>query len=127
MKKIILLLVCFSLLNFAGLSAANDAKNKAKYEKKYRDPLLESMRVDREKEQAILDEETAKIRKRQAEEKEKNKALEKVLWSDLAGVYPPPAPAACKPVFHFPPVAQYNTNTCWSFANTSYYEAEIYR
>ncbi|MCG2810737.1 MAG: peptidase C1, partial [Candidatus Aminicenantes bacterium] len=38
-----------------------------------------------------------------------------------------PAPAACKPVFHFPPVAQYNTNTCWSFANTSYYEAEIYR
>jgi len=127
MKKIILLLVCFSLFNFAGLTAASDAQNKAKYEKKYRDPLLESMRIAREKEQAALDEETAKIRKRQAEEKEKNKALEKDLQSDMAGVYPPPSPAACKPVFHFPPMAQYNTNTCWSFSTTSYYESEIFR
>jgi len=127
MKKIILLLVCFSLVNVAGLAAAVDAQNKAKYEKKYRDPLLESMRMTREKEQAALDEETATIRKRQAEEKEKNKALEKDLQSDMAGVYPPLSPAACKPVFHFPPVAQYNTNTCWSFAATSYYESEITR
>jgi bleomycin hydrolase len=127
MKKTILLLVCFSLLNFAGLPAANDAQNKAKYEKKYQDPLLEAMKGTREKEQAALDEETAKIRKRQAEEKEKNKALDRNLLSDMAGVYPPPSPAACKPVFHFPPVAQYNTNTCWSFAATSYYESEIFR
>ena len=127
MKKIILLLVCFSLVNFAGLTAANDAQNKAKYEKKYRDPLLESMKDAREKEQAARDEETAKIRKRQAEEKEKNKALDKDLQSDMAGVYPPPSPVACKPVFHFPPVAQYNTNTCWSFSSTSFYEAEIFR
>jgi bleomycin hydrolase len=127
MKKIIMLLVCFSLLNFGGLSAATDSNNKAKYEKKYRDPLLESMKADREKEQALRDEETAGIRKRQAEEKEKNKALEKDLWSDMAGIVPPASPAACNPVFHFPPVAQYNTNTCWSFATTSYYESEIFR
>ena len=37
------------------------------------------------------------------------------------------SPAACKPVFHFPPIAQYNTSTCWSFANTSFYETEIHR
>jgi bleomycin hydrolase len=127
MKKIILLLVCFSLLNFTGLTAANDAQNKAKYDKKYRDPLLESMKKEREKEQAALDDETAKIRKKQEEEKEKNKALEKDLQSDTAGVYPPPSLAACKPIVHFPPVAQYNTNTCWSFAGASYYESEIYR
>lgn len=127
MKKIILLLVGFSLFNFAGLPAASDAQNKAKYEKRYQDPLLEAMSVAREKEQAALDEVTAKIRKRQADEKEKNKALKKDLLSDMAGVYPPPSPAACKPVFHFPPVAQYNTNTCWSFAATSYYESEIFR
>jgi len=127
MKKIILLLVCFSLLNFAGLSAANDSRNKAQYEKKYRDPLLESMRVDREKEQQALAEETAQIRKRQSEEKAKDKAQARNLLSDMTGVYPPPSPTACKPVFHFPPVAQYNTSTCWSFANTSFYEAEIHR
>jgi bleomycin hydrolase len=45
----------------------------------------------------------------------------------MAGVFPPPSPAAFKSVFHFPPVAQYNTNTCWSFATTSYYESEIFR
>ncbi len=127
MKKFILLLACFSLLSFAGLTASSDAQNKAKYEKKYRDPLLESMKETREKEQAALDEETAKIRKRQTEEKEKNKAMEKDLQSDMTGVFPPSSPAACKPVFHFPPLPQYNTNTCWSFAATSYYESEIYR
>ena len=127
MKKIILLLICFSILGFAGLTAAGDTQNKAKYEKKYRDPLLESMRVARENEQAVLDEETAKIRKRQAEEKEKHKALERDLQSDMSGVYPPSSPTACKPVFHFPPVAQYNTNTCWSFSTTSFYESEIFR
>ena len=56
MKKIILLLVGFSLFNFAGLPAASDAQNKAKYEKRYQDPLLEAMSVAREKEQAALDE-----------------------------------------------------------------------
>jgi len=127
MKKIIMLLVCISLFNFSGLTAAADAQNKAKYENKYRDPLLESMKKGREKEQAALDEETARIRKSQAEEKEKSKALEKDLQSDMAGVYPPSSPAACKPVFHFPPMAQYNTNTCWSFSTTSFYESEIFR
>ena len=127
MKKIILLLVCFSLLNFAGLSAAGDSKNKAKYEKKYEDPLLKAMEEAREKKQQALDEETARIRKRQSEEKDKDKALERSLLSDMSGIFPPASPAACNPVFHFPPVAQYNTNTCWSFATTSFYESEIYR
>jgi bleomycin hydrolase len=127
MKKIILLLVCLSLFNFLGLTAANDAQNKAKYEKKYEDPLLEAMKQGREKEQATLDEETAKIRKRQADEKTKDKEQARSLLSDMAGVFPPPSPAAFKSVFHFPPVAQYNTNTCWSFSTTSYYESEIYR
>jgi bleomycin hydrolase len=127
MKKIIVLLVCLSVGNFAGLRAANDQKNKVKYEKKYLDPLLESMRQDREKEQAVLDEETAKIHKRQSEDKAKEKDKQMSLHSDMAGVFPPPSLAAFKPVFHFPPVAQYNTNTCWSFSTTSYYESELYR
>ena len=127
MKKIILLLVCFSLLGFSVLPVAGAVQNKAKYEKKYKDPLLESLKEAREKEQAARKEETEKIKKRQDDEKEKSEALEKNLLSDMTGVYPPPSPAACRPIFHFPPVAQYNTNTCWSFAATSYYESEIFR
>jgi bleomycin hydrolase len=127
MKKIIVLLVCLSLANFAGLRAANDQKNKVKYETKYTDPVLKALDESREKEQQAKDEETGKIKKRQETEKEAQKPLERILQSDLTGVYPPPAPASFKSYFHFPPVAQYNTNTCWSFAGTSFFESEIYR
>jgi bleomycin hydrolase len=127
MKKIIMLLLCLSLCGVAVPLSGTGPKNKAKYEKKYEDPLLEAMKQGREKEQAALDEETAKIRKRQADEKAKDKEQARSLLSDMAGVFPPPSPAAFKSVFHFPPVAQYNTNTCWSFSTTSYYESEIYR
>ena len=127
MKKIIVLLICLSLCSLAAPLSGAGPKNKARYEKRYLDPLLESMREAREKEQAVLDEETAAIRKRQAEEKKKDKEQARNLLSDMAGVNPPPSPAAFKTFFHFPPVAQYNTNTCWSFSTTSYYESEIFR
>jgi bleomycin hydrolase len=127
MKKIILLLVCLSLCGFAAPLFATDTQNKAKYEKEYTDPVLKAMAEAREKEQAGLNEETANIRKRQSEEKAKDKTEARNLVSDMAGVNPPLSPAAFKSSFHFPPVAQYNTNTCWSFAATSYYESEIFR
>jgi len=127
MKKIIVLLICLSLGNFAGLRAANDQKNKVKYEIKYTDPVLKAMDEAREKEKKLADEETQTIKKRQETEKEARKPLERTLQSDMTGVYPPPSPASFKSFFHFPPVAQYNTNTCWSFAGTSFYESEIYR
>jgi bleomycin hydrolase len=127
MKKIVVMLVCLSLAAAAApLFGAGD-KNKAKYEKRYSDPVLKALEETREKQQAVLDEETAQIRKRQAEEKKKERELARNLQSDMTGVNPPPSPAACKPLFHFPPVAQYNTNICWSFAATSFYESEIFR
>ena len=127
MKKLFLLFLCLGVLNFFGLRAATDQKNKVKYEKKYTDPVLKAMDEDREKEQLGRDEETDKIKKRQLEEKEKAKAQAKSLLSDMSGVFPPQSKAVFKTCFHFPPVAQYNTNTCWSFAGTSYYESEIFR
>ncbi len=126
MKRIIIVLLCVSLCCLAAPLAAA-AKNKVKYEKRFVDPVLKAMEEAREKEQAAHDDETAAIRKRQAEEKKKDREGARTLLSDMSGVYPPPSPAACRPVFHFPPVAQYNTNTCWSFATTSYYESEICR
>lgn len=126
MKKIIVILVCLSLCASAAPLLAG-AKNKAKYEKRYSDPVLKAMEEARAKEQSALDAETAAIRKRQAEEKKKEREQARSLQSDLAGVVPPPSPAAFQAMFHFPPVAQYNTNICWSFAATSFYESEIFR
>jgi bleomycin hydrolase len=127
MKKIIILLVCLGTFNFAGLRAENDQKNKAKYEKKYNDPVLKAMDETRKKEQQLDDEATQAIKKRQENEREAKKLIERSLQSDMSGVFPPQSLAAFKTLFHFPPVAQYNTNTCWSFAGTSFYESEIYR
>jgi bleomycin hydrolase len=127
MKKIIIPLVCLSLCGFVAPLFGGEPHNKARYEKKYEDPLLQSMKEAREKQQALLDEETAVIRKRQTEEKAKDKDRERTLQSDMTGVNPPPSPSVFQTVFHFSPVAQYNTNTCWSFSTTSYYESEIYR
>jgi hypothetical protein len=88
MKKIIIPLVCLSLCVFAVPLSGAGPKNKAKYEKKYEDPLLQSLKETREKEQAALDEETAAIRKRQDEEKKKDKEQERNLLSDMAGSIP---------------------------------------
>ncbi len=127
MKKIVIMLVCLSLCASAAPLFGGGDKNKATYEKRYSDPVLKAMEEAREKQQAVLDEETAQIRKRQVEEKKKDREQARNLQSDMTGVNPPPAPAAFKSMFHFPPVAQYNTNTCWSFAATSFYESEIFR
>jgi bleomycin hydrolase len=127
MKKTIILFLCLVIGVSLGLFARGDQRNKAAYEKKYTDPVLKAMEEARKKEQQTRDEETDKIKKRQQEEKDKTKAQAKNLLSDMNGVFPPQSLAAFKTCFHFPPVAQYNTNTCWSFANTSFYETEIFR
>ena len=127
MKKIIVCLLCLMIGASLTLLAGGDQQNKAKYEKRYTDPVLKALDDAREKEQAALDEETAAIRKRQSAEKAKDKAEARNLLSDMAGVNPPPSPDAFKSMFHFPPVAQYSTSTCWSFSTTSYFESEIFR
>ncbi|MBN2345708.1 MAG: hypothetical protein JXO51_04895, partial [Candidatus Aminicenantes bacterium] len=127
MKKAIVLLLALSLCGFAAPLLGGGDRNKSRYEKRYQDPLLESMRQAREEEQKALDEETAAIRKRQAEEKAKQRAEARTLQSDMSGVLPPPGPTAFRSAFHFPPLPQYNTNTCWCFAATSFYESEIQR
>jgi len=50
-----------------------------------------------------------------------------VLSVDLAGFERPAAPSEFTKYFHFPPVRQDNTGTCWSFAATSLLESELRR
>lgn len=115
------------LVLLMALAAPAETRNKVKFEKKFKDPVLKQLDEAREQAQAKRDEETAAIHKRQDADKEKEKEAECDMSSDTTGVLPPPAPTAFRQAFHFPPQAQYATNTCWSFSTTSFYEAEIFR
>ncbi|MEE4311141.1 MAG: peptidase C1 [candidate division KSB1 bacterium] len=50
-----------------------------------------------------------------------------VLSMDFEGIKSPSSPNSFNPLFHFPPVRQDTTGTCWAFAATSYLESELYR
>ncbi|HLP58461.1 MAG TPA: hypothetical protein VK186_06515 [Candidatus Deferrimicrobium sp.] len=116
------------IFNFTAFSAPQDQrKNKVQYEPYKKDKALEEIEKKQEDLQKKLDEETQKIRDRQKTEKDEEEKEKKVLKADLAGVYPPQSTKEFKPYFHFPPVPQYLTSTCWSFSTTSFFESEIYR
>ena len=50
-----------------------------------------------------------------------------VLTMDFSKVSRPESIEAFNPLFHFPPVRQDTTGTCWAFATISYLESELYR
>ncbi|MFC1476027.1 C1 family peptidase [Candidatus Zixiibacteriota bacterium] len=77
--------------------------------------------------QALRDSVTDEIRERQEELKETEEAQEQKLLLDFSKIETPVAPEVFDAVFHFPPVAQYLTGTCWSFAGTSFLETEAER
>lgn len=119
--------LCAFVLVFALISSLSAQINKAKYVEKTKYPVLEELQEEVKREKAIEDSITAEIRKRQKEQKEKEKEERKVLRSDLEGVKKPKSPESFESQFHFDPIAQYATGTCWCFCTTSFLESEIYR
>jgi bleomycin hydrolase len=57
----------------------------------------------------------------------KDKPEETELSMDFSSISRPSSVDEFKPLFHFPPVEQGNTGTCWSFAVTSLFESELKR
>ncbi len=51
----------------------------------------------------------------------------KMFLMDQSGMNLPNDPALYKTEWHFPPISQGNTGTCWCFSTTSMYESEVYR
>ena len=103
------------------------ARDTAVYQPKYEDPVLKQMEEHDRQVAAEQDELTAKIRAAQTARKEADEKAAKVLRFDMSGIAKPASPAVFKQAWHFPPVAQYLTGTCWSFSTTSFYESEVYR
>ena len=61
------------------------------------------------------------------QKEEKNKYPKKKFVADFSNVKIPESPDVFKSAFHFTPVAQYLSGTCWAFSGTSFYESEVYR
>lgn len=127
MKKIIILFTTLSIIfNFYAFSKP-DKKNKIKYKKYQQDQVLKKITEKRKEIQKKKEKKTNNIIERQKNDKKIQVKERRILKSDLSGVYPPKSTESFKSYFHFPPIPQYYTSTCWSFAATSFYESEIYR
>ncbi|MCD6379121.1 peptidase C1, partial [bacterium] len=70
---------------------------------------------------------TAEINKEFKEKKKEKKDNREKLRFDFVDVTKPDSPEAFKAPFHFDPVPQYYTGTCWCFCTTSFMESEIAR
>ncbi|MBL7136043.1 MAG: peptidase C1 [Candidatus Marinimicrobia bacterium] len=122
MKKVLTVLVVILMV-----STLFGQTDKVKYIKRYYDPVLKEMREQADHEKAIEDSITVEIRKRQKERKDKEREEKKSLRFEFKGIKKPKSPDVFEKAFHFPPVPQYRTGTCWCFCTTSFIESEIYR
>ena len=102
-------------------------KDHVKYVKYEPDSLLRAMRAEMDSLKAVRDSITAEIKKKWKEKKKREKEERKVIRFDLSHIKKPSSVEEFHAPFHFPPVAQHLTGTCWSFSTTSFFESEVYR
>jgi len=119
--------ITVSLLVAFPLNGQETHRHKVKYVPRYRDPVLEEMKEKNEQAEKERQAETQKIRNAQEKSKEKKKQEEKRIRFDFKGVQKPASPQVFQSVFHFKPVRQFLTGTCWAFSTTSFFESEVYR
>ncbi|MFZ5788352.1 MAG: peptidase C1 [Acidobacteriota bacterium] len=103
------------------------ARDRAVYQPKHRDPVLKEMEDAADAAAARAAEETARVRAERKAASEEKESKEKTLRLDVSAIVRPTSPEVFTRAFHTPPVAQYNTGTCWSFATTSFFESEVHR
>ncbi len=109
------------------LSQDEEKRDRVRYEKYYRDPALKEMAERTDSLDAIRDSITAEIEEKWRLFEEEKSKDRRVIRFDFDGIEKPGSPKEFDAPFHFPPVAQYYTSTCWSFGTTSFLESEIER
>jgi len=114
------------ILTFLVNSSAQE-HNQAKYQIRYRDPVLQELDAQREKALARQDSLYKVIDDQNKAHAKQNQQTEIILHSDLAGVQKPASLEVFKTVQYFPPVAQYQSGMCWCFCATSFLESEVVR
>ncbi len=127
MKRLFTFTISLVFIMNLTIFSSPDRNNKAKYEKYKQDAVLKQIKEKRDGIQKKKDEITKKIKEKQKKEKKLKRKERKTLKTDTYGVFPPKSKESFKSYFHFPPVPQYYTGTCWCFSATSFFESEIYR
>jgi bleomycin hydrolase len=130
MKRIFVLCAMTMILTaliLPGGVVAQKKYHKAKYVKHHRDPVLKSMKEEMDSLRAVADSITAEINREWKEKKKKEEEEREDLRFSFEGVKKPESPGDFDAPFHFPPVPQYYTGTCWSFCTTSFMESEVKR
>ncbi len=107
--------------------AVAEKKDRVRYEKRYRDPVLKQMIAENDSLKALADSITDEINARYEGMRKEEKENRQVIRFDFSNVDKPGSVTEFDPPFHFPPVPQYLTGTCWCFCTTSFMESEIAR
>ena len=97
------------------------------YQPRHVDAVLKEMEDANAAAAKAAGEATAKVRDAQKARQDAEKKDERTLRFDMSGIVKPASPEAFAQAWHNPPVAQYLTGTCWSFATTSFFESEVFR
>jgi len=108
-------------------AAAQAGRDRARYQTKTKDAVLEKIRKRDRDRTAAEGKKTGAVRKRQKATAEKKRKERRVLVASLPAARRPSSPGAFKQMWHHKPVAQYMTGTCWSFSATSMLESEVQR
>ncbi|HBY99876.1 MAG TPA: hypothetical protein DEO84_01020, partial [candidate division Zixibacteria bacterium] len=94
----------------------------AKYVPEKRTGIIEELIRNADSAQAVEDSITSAIRAQNPEDSEY-----KVIRFDIGKLKRPTSLDDFKTQFHFPPLGQYRTGTCWCFSATSFLETEAAR
>jgi len=97
------------------------------YVPRERDSVNETLRERADSLKEVRDSITSAIRDLQKEYDETKRDSARSLRFEYTNVNKPEAPDVFESQFHFPPVRQYLTGTCWCFSAVSYMESEVYR
>ncbi|MFH1844550.1 MAG: C1 family peptidase [bacterium] len=90
-------------------------------------PVLEEIEAERAAAAAVRDSLQGLVETRYAEEADRKEETELELRLDWSDIKVPESPQVFRANWHFPPIPQYYTGTCWAFCSTSFLESEIQR
>jgi len=126
MKKIVIF--CFSFLLLLPMSFSQEKKkDKVKYEKRERDKVIKEMLDENKNKRKEKEKKTKEIIKNYKQKRKEEKGERKRIRFDVSDIQKPTSLDIFKKVWHFEPVAQFLTSTCWDFSTTSFFESEIKR
>jgi bleomycin hydrolase len=129
MRSFVCALILITVYGPAALPvrAQEDHKDRVIYMPRSKDPVIREMEEKNSRSGLARQAETQRIRDNQAATAKTERERQQEIRFDLSRIEKPSSPNAFKQAFHFVPVRQYLTGTCWAFSTTSFFESEVYR